>query len=106
MPKLDLDALRKAVAENRYLISVHAKLRMGQRRIVDRDVKHVVETGDIIEEHLRARPFPKALFMAHVRSEPLYVCCAYDGVQAYLITVYWYDPAKWIDPWTRRKGEA
>jgi hypothetical protein len=106
VPKLDIDALRKAVGEDRYRISFHAKFRMGQRKVADRDVEQVVETGDVIERHPRARPFPKALSMAHVRTGPLYVCCAYDGFQAYLITVYWYDPAKWVDPWTRRKGGA
>jgi hypothetical protein len=41
--------------------------------------------------------------MAHVRGEPLYVSCAFDGTLAHIITVHWYDPSVWIDPWTRRK---
>jgi hypothetical protein len=41
--------------------------------------------------------------MALVREEPLYVSCAFDGSYAYIITVHWYDPAKWVDPWTRKK---
>lgn len=36
-------------------------------------------------------PDPKALFMAHVRSEPLYVSCAFDGNCVYIITVHRYD---------------
>jgi hypothetical protein len=42
--------------------------------------------------------------MAYVHEEPLYVSCAFDGQTAYIITVHWYDPSVWIDPWTRRKA--
>ncbi len=103
MPKLDILALRQAVSENRYLISSHAKQRMGSRQVSDEDLKQVVRKGDVIEAHRDARPYPKALFMARLDGEPLYVSCAFDGTQAYIITVHWYDPTIWVDPWTRRK---
>jgi hypothetical protein len=103
MPKLDIPPLRTAVAQDRYVITQHAKQRMGQRQVTDQDIKRVVVTGDVIEQHPKARPFPKALFMAKHKGEPLYVSCAFDGRTAYIITVHWYDPSVWIDPWTRRK---
>jgi hypothetical protein len=103
MPKLDIAALRRVVAQNRYFITTHAKERMGQRKISDHDLKHVIATGDIVERYANARPWPKALFMSKLAGEPLYVSCAFDGKHAYIITVHWYDPALWIDPWTRRK---
>lgn len=103
MPKLDIAALREAVAQNRYLITTHAKQRIGLRKVRDQDVKHVVATGDVIEQHAKARPFPKALFMARLQGEPLYVSCAFDGTFAHIVTVHWYDPNVWADPWTRRK---
>jgi Domain of unknown function (DUF4258) len=76
---------------------------MGERRVSDLDLKHVVSTGDVIERNHYAQPFPKALFMAEVRGGPLYVACAYDGATAHIITVHWYDSSKWTDPWARRK---
>ena len=103
MPKLDIPALRSAVAANRYFITTHAKQRMGRRRVSDRDIKRVIATGDVIEQDPKARPLPKALFMAHVKGEPLYVACAFDGRFTHIITVHWYDPDSWVDPWTRRK---
>src|SRR5262249_5584777 len=103
MLTLDIPALRQAVALNRYFITTHAKQRMGQRHVTDQHLKQVVAAGDVIEQHLYARPFPKFLFIAHVQGEPLYVSCAFDGHTAYVITVHWYDPNIWIDPWTRRK---
>lgn len=103
MPKLEISALREAVFRDRYFLTTHAKQRMGQRKVSDADIKHVVLTGVIIERHPRARPLPKVLFMAHVRGEPFYVSCAFDGTYAHIITVHWYDPNVWLDPWTRRK---
>ena len=104
MAELNITALRKAVSENRYRITTHAKQRMGQRKVSDRDVTQVIVAGDVIEEHAHALPFPKALFMKHFKGEPLYVSCAFDGRYAYIVTVHWYDPNLWLDPWTRRKG--
>ena len=102
MPPIDVSALRRAVAENRYVITRHAQQRMGLRRITHRDLKQVIANGDVVEEYPENRPDPKILFMAHIHGEPLYVSCAFDGECAYIITVHHYDPQKWVDPWTRR----
>ena len=103
MARLDIAALRKAVRENRYLITQHAQQRMGLRKITHGDLKYVVSAGDVVEQHPDNQPDPKALFMADVRGEPIYVSCAFDGSYAYIITVHRYDPSRWVDPWTRRK---
>jgi len=103
MAALNVAGLRQAVAESRYLIKLHAKQRMGERKVSDTDVQRVIALGDVIEQTPGAQPFPKALFMLHTVAEPLYVVCAFDGQWAHVITVYWYDASKWIDPWTRRK---
>jgi len=100
---LDIGALRQAVANNLYVITQHAKQRMGARCVADEDVKSVVAFGDVVEQHLDSDPYPKALFMAKVQGEPLYVSCAFDGRLVHIITVHWYDPSIWSDPWTRRK---
>jgi hypothetical protein len=103
MPQLDIAALRQAVQENRYLITQHAQQRMGSRKITHNDMKYVVAAGDVVEQYPDNQPHPKALFMADVRGEPIYVSCAFDGSYAYIITVHRYDPTRWVDPWTRRK---
>jgi hypothetical protein len=103
MPQLDIAALRTAVAENRYLITQHAQQRMGLRRITHANIKYVIASGDVVEQYPDNLPDPKALFMAHVEEQPLYVSCAFDGRYAYIITVHRYDADRWLDPWTRRK---
>jgi Domain of unknown function (DUF4258) len=65
-------------------------------------IKRVVASGDVIENYPDNLPHPKILLMKHIREEPLYVSCAFDGRYAYIVTVHWYDPTRWIDPWTRR----
>jgi Domain of unknown function (DUF4258) len=99
---VDLADRRRAVQENRYLITTHAMRRIGYRKVSHDDIKRVIAKGDVIEQHLDNVPDPKLLLMAHIRDEPLYVSCAFDGRYAYIVTVHWYDPARWIDPWTRR----
>jgi Domain of unknown function (DUF4258) len=103
MPSIDLEALRAAVRADRYIMTTHAKQRMGLRHVTDADMKHVVTTGDRIEDYPDALPCPKCLLMAQVGGEPLYVSCAFDGRYAYIITVHRYDPEVWADPWTRKR---
>jgi hypothetical protein len=73
------------------------------RKCTHANIKYVIAKGDVIEQHPDNRPDPKALFMAYVDEEPLYVSCAFDGSYAYIITVHRYDADRWIGPWTRRK---
>ncbi len=72
MPQIDIAALRQAVLEDRYLISLACPRRMGLRKITHADLKNVVTSGDVFEAHPDNRPDPKVLFMAHIQAEPLY----------------------------------
>jgi len=76
---------------------------MAQRNIAYDDVCKVILKGIVIEKYPEAYPYPSCLFMDFVEGEPLYVVCSWDGEKAYLITVHWLDPRKWVTPWTRRR---
>ncbi len=102
MPSFDLAGLRAAVEANRYRITQHADERMGLRKVTHADLRQVILGGQIVEKYLDNLPDPKVLLMAIVKGEPLYVACAFDGSYAYIITVHHYDPARWIDPMTRK----
>ena len=60
MPPLNIAALRKAVSQDQYFITTHAKERMGQRRVSDKDIQRVLAKGDLIEQYPDAQPLPKA----------------------------------------------
>ena len=98
--------IRVAIASNNYIISQHARLRMGQRHVNRDDILRTILHGAIIEQNLDAHPHPKCLFMYQVLfGEPLYVACGYNArnEQAIILTVHWFDPNKWIDWYTRRR---
>lgn len=59
---------------------------MGLRKVTHADLKYVLASGEVPEEYPDNQPYPKVLFMAQVQGE-----------------VHWYDAARWLDPWTRRK---
>jgi hypothetical protein len=104
MDGLAIEEIRKAVQANKIEISAHAKKRMGRRMVIFKEVIEIILSGEIIEQTPEAKPYPKCLILGFVREkEPLYVSCAFDGETVYVITVHWYDPEKWIDPWRRKE---
>ena len=71
MAELDIGALRKAVEENRYLITHHAQQRMGLPKITHADIKHVVTSGAVVEQCPYNEPDLKTLFKAHQKVNPV-----------------------------------
>ena len=106
MATVSLKNIQSAVSGNRIKWRYHALLRFQERGITRDQAKQVMEQGEILEHHDNAKPFPKCLMMAMIGpNRPLYVALAYDDATDYVhvITVHRLDPAKWDDPWTRRK---
>jgi hypothetical protein len=101
----DLKKIRAAVRALRYDLRLHAWQRAHERRITVEMIKEVIQRGEIIEKYPDARPYPKCLLMHFIEpNKPLYVSLAYNKKRdfVFIITVHWFDPSKWIDPWTRR----
>ncbi len=102
---LALQNIRAAAWAGRIKWRRHALRRAYQRGISRKQALRVLRTGEIIEQRPRAKPFPKCLLMTMVAPErPLYVSVGHDRARNYLhvITVHWFDPRKWEDPWTRK----
>jgi len=98
-----IDRIRQEVTRNNYVITHHARQRKGERQVGYQEIMATILHGEVIERHPHATPYPKCLFMYLVRpNDPLYVSCGFDGQRAYIITVHWFDPEKWIDRRTRR----
>lgn len=76
---LNLSTIRAAARAGRINWRYHALLRAYQRGITREQALQVINTGEIIEQRLRARRFPKCLLMATVEPDrPLYVSVGYD----------------------------
>lgn len=86
-------------------MTVHARKRMGLRKITTEEIESVVMSGEVIEDYPNDKPYPSCLIMGKIRDGfPLYVVCAL-GDKVYVITAHWLDPEKWLDPKTRREKE-
>ncbi len=83
---------------------VHAIQRMFQRRITAQHVRHVLQTGEVIEQYPDDSPYPTSLVLGWHDDRPLHVVVAdnTDDREVIVVTVYQPDPAQW-DPDFRRK---
>lgn len=90
---------------SRLVFRVHAIQRMFQRRIGDEDVRHVLMTGEVIEEYPNDTPYPSRLVLGWRGARPLHVVVADnpDSQETIVITVYEPDPEQWEPDFRRRK---
>ena len=98
-----LKQIRKKLLKGEYIITRHAQRRSDARNISLEEIKHVISTGEIIENYPDDKPYPTCLIQGYVQqNKPLYALCALGEI-VHIITVHWLDPAKWLDPKTRRE---
>ncbi len=84
---------------------VHAIRRMFERDIGVAEVRHVVETGEVIETYPEEAPYPSRLLLGWSRSRPLHVVVAdeTEAGETIVVTVYEPDPALWDRDFCRRR---
>jgi hypothetical protein len=92
--------------EWRLVFRTHAIRRMFRRRISDEDVRHVLRTGDVIDEYPEDMPFPSRLVLGFVGTRPLHVVVADDALarKRFVITAYEPDLKRWEPSFRRRRG--
>ena len=75
----------------------HAIRRMFQRGIGVEDIRHVIATGEVIEDRPDDLPYPSRLVLGSIRGRPLHVVVADDDANAttIIVTVYEPDPSRW-----------
>ncbi len=84
---------------------VHAIRRMFERGITADDVRHVLETGDIIESYQEDQPYPSRLVLGFVGNRPLHVVFADNKQdnQMIVVTVYVPEVDQWDETFRTRK---
>jgi hypothetical protein len=89
----------------RLVFRVHALRRMFERRISDEDVRHVLETGEAIEEYPDDHPYPSRLVLGRRELRTLHVMAAdrTDTGETIVTTAYEPDPALWESGSRERK---
>ena len=97
------ERIREKFNKGQFQITRHCQKRCDSRAISFKEIKQIINQGEVIETYLKDSPYPSCLILGYIRKDkPLYVLCAL-GNNVHIITVHWLDPAKWLDPKTRRE---
>ncbi|MBA4419455.1 MAG: hypothetical protein C0392_16360 [Syntrophus sp. (in: bacteria)] len=77
---------------------------MFQRRISEKDVRFVLETGEIIEAYPDDTPFPSRLILGWMESRPIHLVVADNTADNEIIVITVYEPEqdKWSPNFKRR----
>jgi len=90
----------------RLVFRVHAVQRMFHRGINQDDVRHVLITGEVIEEYPEDTPYPSRLILGWCGSRPLHVVIAdnMETQETIIITVYEPEPGQWEPGFRQRRS--
>lgn len=90
---------------DRLSFRVHAIRRMFQRQVSTSDIRHVLVTGEVIEDYPNDTPYPSRLVLEWCGSRPLHVVAANNekAQETIIITVYELGPDKWEPGFRKRK---
>jgi hypothetical protein len=86
------------------IFRTHAIQRMFKRGISVEDVRHVLLTGEVIEDYPGDYPYPSRLVLGWRGTRPIHVVAAYniEGDESIIIAAYEPDPAQWDTDFSRR----
>lgn len=97
-----INEIRKNIFERNYHLTFHARSRMFERRISNRDLEDLIINGEIIEEYPDREPCPAVLILGLVSGRQCHavVACCMDHLR--IITVYWPNEERWINNCLRK----
>ncbi|HYP42224.1 MAG TPA: DUF4258 domain-containing protein [Chloroflexia bacterium] len=92
------------MSPGKLVFRTHAIRRMLERGISIEDVRHVLYTGEVIEDYPKDFPYPSRLMLGWSGTRPIHVVAAYNAIdsETIVITVYEPDPAQWDADFRRR----
>jgi hypothetical protein len=85
---------------------VHAVQRMAERAITTIEVRHALDTGEVVADYPDDTPYPSRLVLGWRGTRPIHVVAAdnHDDRVTVVVTVYEPDPQLWEPGFkTRRK---
>lgn len=102
---IKIEKLQEYYAQDRIIISLHAQERLRQRGIKQKDIKHCIMTGEIIEQYPNDFPFPSCLVFGYtISNKILHVVASDEGTVSRIITAYFPNNEKFEDDFKTRKG--
>lgn len=101
---ITIEELRKQNNPRDIIITEHANARMLSRGITRRDVIHIIETGEIIEQYPEAYPAPACLVLGFTHENRFaHVVLALMSGFVRVITAYFPDSEKWKPDFSTRR---
>lgn len=103
---IDILVLRRYFESDNVLISDHAAMRFRQRGIKTKEIRFVVNNGEIIEQYPEDFPFPSCLILGKTPDgKTVHVVMSDEGSMSRVITAYYPDPEKWDSQFKVRKEQ-
>lgn len=93
------------MASRQLIFRDHATQRIMQRGIRPKDIRFVLEYGEVIEDYSTDFPYPSRLVLAWINKKPIHVVAADHPALAvtFVITVYEPDPTQWEPGFKHRR---
>lgn len=91
--------------EDQLIFRVHALRRMVERQIGKGDIRHVLNTGETVENYAEDWPYPSRLILGWCHERPLHVVAAFnkENNTTIIVTAYEPDPLQWEANFKTRK---
>ncbi len=85
--------------------SGHAISQMFKRQISKKEVRSVIDNGEVIKEYLDDKPYPSKLMLGFINRRVVHVVIAYDIKEkmCYIVTAYVPDPNIWTEDFKRKR---
>ena len=92
-------------ADRQLVFRSHAIRRMFQRGITAADIRHVIDTGEVVENRPDDLPYPSRLVLGSLSGRALHVVLADNEPEGTIIvvTVYEPSPALWHAGFRKRR---
>jgi len=97
-----IDEIKRMISKRDYHLTFHARARMFERHISNRDLVDLIMNGEIIEEYHEEYRCPAVLMLGQVRGIPHHIVVAVCKDQLIIVTVYLPNEDEWINS-RRRK---
>lgn len=102
---IDIETLRNYFQNDTIVISEHAKNRCRERNIRQKDIKHCIMSGEIIEQYPDDFPFPSCLVFGYTTDNRIiHAVISSEGEFGRIITAYIPNTTKFKDDLKTRKG--
>lgn len=108
---MDIEEIKKKVAEQRYVYSHHAEIERTHEDLTFWQIEEALLNAEMLEQYPGTGRGESCLVLGFSGETPIHAVCGWRGEKIALVTVYVPKPPKFIDPWTRgelkdEKGEV